>query len=443
MCFALSVTLFATDQVVTSNADDGGGALTTLREAIAAVGTGETITFNLSSGNETITISSELSITESLTINGSNEAGSGVDVTVQVTTPGTSTYRVFNINASGKTITLSNMTIKGGDISGNVNVAAGRGGGIYIAAGTVTIEKSTISNSEAENGGGIYNSGTLAIADVTISLNKATQDEMDSHTYGGGIYNDNILTINNSTISENTASSTGDNYNYAYGGGIYNAGDLTINNSTITGNTAESIGLLEEEDEASGGGIYNSGTAQINNTTISNNTSVGNTLSEGGGISQLDGTLSIQNSIIVNNSGGTDYEYYSGTLNDNGYNFVETTNVGAGSNGFTNGTNNAVVGVNPTGLSASLSYEGGFTQVLKVTAGNIATGNAGSTTETTDQRGYYRTSSAITRGAYQYNGIVAKIGSGTSWTGDSDVFTTIDNAYNAASTYPFGHRHLC
>ena len=419
----MSISIFAADQVVTSNANSGGGSL---RQAIIDAGDGDEITFNLSAGNETITILSELAIAESLTINGSNDVGSGVDVTVQVTTPGTSTYRVFNINASGKTITLSNLTIKGGNISGN-------GGGIYIAAGTVTIEKSSISNSKASNGGGIYNLGTLTIIDGTISLNNATQTEFNSETHGGGIFNASTLTINNSTISENTAASTGEDYNFTYGGGIYNEGTLTINNSTITGNTATSIGIQEEVDEAYGGGICNDGTSLINNTTICNNTSDGATLSEGGGIS-LYGTLTIQNSIIANNSGDFDYENYSGTLTDNGYNFVESTNAGAGSNGFNNGTNNAVVGVDPTGLSASLSYEGGFTKVLKVTAGNIATGNAGSTTETTDQRGYYRTSSAITRGAYQYDGVVAKIGSSTSWTSGINTFSTIQAAENDASS---------
>ena len=95
---------------VKSNADAGAN---TLRQAIIDAGDGDTITFNLAASSETITITEDLDITESLTIDGDNTAGSGTNVTVQVNTPGTSTFRVFNIDASGKTVTIQNMTIKG------------------------------------------------------------------------------------------------------------------------------------------------------------------------------------------------------------------------------------------------------------------------------------------------------------------------------------------
>ena len=104
-----SFTTTAANQVVTSNADSGAG---TLRQAITDVGSGETITFNLSTGNETIIIASELLINKSLTIDGANTAGSGVPVTVQVTTPATSPYRVFNIAVLG-TVTINNLIMYG------------------------------------------------------------------------------------------------------------------------------------------------------------------------------------------------------------------------------------------------------------------------------------------------------------------------------------------
>jgi len=93
IALTLSMGLMAANQVVDNNADAGVGI--TLREAIAAVGDGETITFNIA-GSDIITITSELSISaKGMTINGYNNA-TGNDVTVQVTTPGTSTFRVFN-----------------------------------------------------------------------------------------------------------------------------------------------------------------------------------------------------------------------------------------------------------------------------------------------------------------------------------------------------------
>ena len=66
------------------------------------------------------------------------------------------------------------------------------------AAGcTLTITNSTISGNQANNGGGIYNSGTLTITSSTVSTNTTG--------LGGGIYNNGgTLTIVNSTISGNS-----------------------------------------------------------------------------------------------------------------------------------------------------------------------------------------------------------------------------------------------
>ena len=68
-CFIFSP-VWAENQTVTLNTDTnpgGGGTSGDLRYAIDNVGAGETITFNLSSGNETITLSSQLSIEKNLT----------------------------------------------------------------------------------------------------------------------------------------------------------------------------------------------------------------------------------------------------------------------------------------------------------------------------------------------------------------------------------------
>ena len=90
---------------------------------------------------------------------------------------------------------------------------------------------------ENNPGGGIYNKGTLAITNVTVSGNVAGGS-------GGGICNgsgslSNTLSVTNSSILGNSASS---------GGGIANSDSiLTVVNSIIVGNSAL----------YSGGGIYN------------------------------------------------------------------------------------------------------------------------------------------------------------------------------------------
>ena len=409
MLLALSANLMAANQVVTSNADDGSGELTTLREAIAAVGDGETITFNLSSGNETITISSELSISgKSMTINGDNSAGSGTDITVQVTTPGSggSSFRVFNINASGKTITLENMTIKGGDISGETSDDAS-GGGIFVDSGTLNLDNLTINGSKATWGGGLFfrSNTTGTIQASTISNNTAAN-------YGGGIHLYlNTISISQSTICNNTAAG------YS-GGGIYcNRTTLTINNSTIYGNSCND----------GGGGIYITyvGTSvDLVNVTLAENTAG----DYGGGVYFNEGTLTAKNTIIANNSGisGSQDYYYRSDLatafNDNGYNVVENQRVDDTDFQFTHSTdilyNSKADGTSSTSwnrnsvelpnqnlnLSSTLADNNTIngTQTLKTTSGSfVIDAGTSSGAPTTDQRGANR-NGATDIGAYEY-----------------------------------------
>ncbi len=280
---------------VTAITDDGTGADHTLSWAInssnATTTVDDTIAFNLDSG-DTVTISAALpTITDSVTIDGTNIA-TGNDVTVQVTTPGSSNFRVFNINASGETVTIENMTVMGGDMSGQ-STANAYGGSIYIASGTVNIDHMTVSGSKAKFGGGIYSdTGTfLNIDSSSISDNSASGN-------GGGISSNGTLTITSSTISNNIVGTGG------IGGGICPGdGGLTIIDSTICGNTA---GI--------GGGISANfcGTITIISSTISENTSS----SGGGGIDSMDANIYLLNTVIVHNtgSGGDDIRVYGSTI---------------------------------------------------------------------------------------------------------------------------------
>src|SRR5262249_20915363 len=122
------------------------------------------------------------------------------------------------------TATISGVTIQGGrefngcgcgggiyvDSHGTLNLTASRvisntdlhaGGGIYDAAGFVTLRRVTLSHNTAEAAAGYYASGLVDdIVDSTISDNTATG------TDGGGIFGESsALDIVNSTISENFA----------------------------------------------------------------------------------------------------------------------------------------------------------------------------------------------------------------------------------------------
>ncbi len=112
---------------------------------------------------------------------------------------------------------------------------------------------------------------------------------------GGGIYNDGTLTISNINITENKATSSGDTT--GKGGALYSTGTLTVIDSTISGNTAHR-----------GGGMYIlDGTVSITDSTISSNTANfrgGGMYILGGEVSIIDSTISSNIASYGNNGGG-------------------------------------------------------------------------------------------------------------------------------------------
>ena len=417
--------VYAADQVVTNNGDSGAG---TLRQTIIDAGDNDTITFNLASGSETITVSSQLLIEESLTINGSNDAGSGVEVTVQVTTPGTSAFRVFHINQSGKTVNISNMTIKGG----NIYNADQYGGAIYNQQGTLTLNKVTVSSSKALEGGGIYNASTLYLYNSTITGNTA-YDALGGIAGGGGLYsNGTLLHIENSTISNNTTTEENLSENDGYGGGIYiSSGTACIVNATISGNE-----VYAEEGTAPsgyGGGIYNGGgSLKMLNTIVINNEVFSDTTYGDDIYGTVSGYYCWTGDAISGSANNT--TSFSSDLNALSYNggFTETFAVTSSGNAGNKAGSGTYAYYNPT--DGYYFYNG--SNYTKISDGNAFDDGSESDKILTDQRGYYRNTTGtrtVTRGAYQYDGVVAKIGTGTDWTGGTDTYTTIKGAYDGAA----------
>ena len=383
---------------VTTNANAGAGSL---RQAIVDVCDGGTITFNLSAGNEIITISSELIIDKGITINGANTAGSGTRVTVQVTTPGVTHSRIFNIGTeSGETpITANNanLTIKGGDIS---NEVSNQGGGIYLnVLATLNITSSTIYGSKAYEGGGIFlvNSSTFNATSLIIDGCIATSD-------GGGMgTGDNIysITLTNCTISNNTVEAGG----AEQGGGIYCSAiqtSFTITGGSIYGNTVNA-----QFGSSVGGGIYirfspSSATVSITGCTIGgDDTHLGNSASFGGGIySESNDAIDITNCTISNNSsdiGGGIYilsnmmNITSSTISGN-----TTTDNGAGI--YRDGANltlkNSTIANNTSATigGGMYSYNAGTVNIKNtIIANNDATSNS---------KDYYVNSASLTDNGY-------------------------------------------
>jgi predicted outer membrane repeat protein len=363
--------------IVTSSTDSGSGSL---RAVLASAAPGATIIFasNLSGG--TIRLSSELSLTKNVTIDGSALA---VPITISGDTDnnGTADVQVFRVN-SGVTATLNRLTITKGK------------SGIYNS-GMLTVRNSTFSYNSASTGGGIYNGGTLTVTNSTFSYNSATTSgggiynnagvlTVASSTFsnnvagyaGGGIYNfspSQTVMVLSSTFSDNSAATSGGGINTSYstlpvmvmystfsrnsasqGGGIYNGvGVLTVANSTLSGNSATT----------SGGGIFNYDNAPKSDymLTVRNSTFSGNSAVTSGGGIYNNGVLNYANTILANSTSGGDC-FTTRAIGENVKNLVE------------DGSCSSLLFSDPN--LGALSDNGGSTQTMALLPGSPAL-NAG------------------------------------------------------------------
>ncbi|MGB0562250.1 MAG: DUF4347 domain-containing protein [Spirulinaceae cyanobacterium] len=287
-----------------SAADDGGG----IRSNNGSISlTNTTVTGNTSNdyGGGIATFNGTISLNNS-TLSGNSAANDG-----------------GGLRSDDGATTLTNSTVTG-------NTSGDLGGGIAIVYANTTLINSTVSgNSAADDGGGIrIRTKTLNLINTTVSGN-TTGDR------GGGI------ATNNATISLNYSAVLG---NSATGnaGGIYsNNGAVNLTNATLSGNSAGN----------NGGGIavLGSGSTTTTNATIAFN-SAGNS---GGGIyiyMSANGTGTLRNTIVSNNSAATSGADLSGT-------FTANHNLILNAAGATlNGSNN-ITGQDP--LLQPLAFNGG------------------------------------------------------------------------------------
>ena len=246
------------------------------------------------------------------------------DLTLEIASYGENSFTI-NANKSGENsgrvmyigqkanVTLRNVNIKGG------NLANGNGGAIYCS-GTLNLVNSTISESKAKNGGGIYiENGTFTMNGGIIG-NEISEDEDTKYSWeyaatttggskysnyassaGGGIYAKNA-TVN--IISGKVSYNYAINYesagpNFGIGGGVF------IENGTLTiGEGAE----VSYNSGYQGAGIRceSEGTCTIKEGAIikGNATHIYNQNNYGGGIF-------VKNSNFIM-EGGTIEENYAG-----------------------------------------------------------------------------------------------------------------------------------
>ncbi len=292
---------------VTNLNDAGVGSL---RQAILDTPAGGTVDFQAGLTGTITLASGELLISRNLTI-----VGPGANA---LTISGNHASRVFDIPATS-TVMISGLAIADGQAPNYQE-----GGGIYNA-GTLTVSGSTIINSYAfynsqGAGGGISNIGILVItgstftgnyaaaggaiansANGTVAVTHSTLTDNHALGFNGGAIASygNALSVTDCTISGNSGG----------GGGIgIGSGTVTIASSTLrdnagggilNGGTLTVIGSIVSHN--SGGGINNQGTLIVTDSTLSDNTA-----GAGAGITNVGGTVTIARSILSGNSAGGD-----------------------------------------------------------------------------------------------------------------------------------------
>jgi nitrous oxidase accessory protein NosD len=236
-------------------------------------------------------------------------------------------------------------------------------GTISLTSGELVIDKNITISGPGSNSLAVrpLSQGSFRVFNVMPSRSITIQGLTISFGYaggaqGGGIYLDAHVTatIANCVLTNNF---TGD-----IGGAIFvNAGAmLTVLNSTITGNTAGT-----SEHGGSGAGIYNAGTFTIIDSTISNNTAWIGGISggDGGGITNVNGTLEISNTTISSNLAGV----YGGGINSFGTMTITNSTISGNVAGFTQ--------PGETGLGGGIWNSGTLTMTNCTISGNSAHGS--------------------------------------------------------------------
>jgi hypothetical protein len=190
---------------------------------------------------------------------------------------------------------------------------------------TLTVTNCAISGNWADQGGGIYNGGSMQIASSTVSDNFIGRVFSQQTGLGGAIYNGETLDISNSTITGNTAAGT--LQSGGIGGSIFNDGTLAIGNTTISGNLAGGTGAFP----GVGGGIaIGHGNVVIRNSTINGNAADGPSGSGfGGNVFIAEGTLEIGNTILKTDSDANIFNFGNqGAIISDGYNLSNDNGAG-------------------------------------------------------------------------------------------------------------------
>ncbi len=282
-------------EIVGNSADQGGGIYNQ-----------DTLTLTNSTVNENVAefggaglflLAGTTEINNTQIISNTSESGAGGGIANDSNDP----------NALGGTLIIRNS-----EVSSNTVTTNSGGGGIYNYNGDVTLIDSAVNNNSAPVTSGIYSTGSAdAPASLTI-LRSTIADNMGGWTGGIESRGFGATHISDSLIRGNS----GTDY-----GGFKNFATATLTNTTISGNTA---GPVAEDDarrveNALGGGVAVGGIFNFNAMTLTHVTIVGNGSADVGccndqfvgGLAAFNGTMTVRNSLIAENTASTDNPSYS------------------------------------------------------------------------------------------------------------------------------------
>ena len=359
--------------VVTNTNDSGPGSL---RDAVSSATLGDVIDFSptlISGGSATIILSSQITVSVPLTINGLIIGSDTLYIS------GGNTTRIFSINPSP--LNISNDVFLNDLVLINGNSSSLDGGAIVSSSTDLFVNHCVFRGNSADDGGAIKQGGNntytfwLRVDDCTFQDNTAT------NKYGGAIYGDEIsstggsvrLQVDNSTFTGNTASQ-----------GAAISGACSTTSSLCCGSTSYSYIYLNQTTIANNNGayaVYNNAykannssnfarayTYIVNSTIVNNGAYWAFSYSNGGG-----STVSVKSSILF----GAFRNIPSNVISSGGYNIFSNALVsGSG------GSDQLGATVGSVALGA-LSNNGGSTQTMQPDFGSIAL-NTGTPTDVID-----------------------------------------------------------
>ncbi|MDF1862825.1 MAG: choice-of-anchor Q domain-containing protein [Verrucomicrobiales bacterium] len=326
----VAVTAPAADQVVMNLNDSGPGSL---RQAVADISAGETVTFAPILNAGLIQLSSPISISQSTTIDAS-DLPDGITLSGDVTGNGPTPDdgKIIQVQ-SAATITFDSLTFDGGLRAIDCNASSGtlvnctfrnlREGAVFAGGDALAIERCVFDGNQIDkghlNGGALYNSqAIILITNSEFRNNKAGDGEglgnatnNSAGGRGGAIHqNDGTLTIDTYTFDNNEAGlGSGD-------GGAISAvnGSITIRNSTFHNNRAGVGGFASSTGRGGDGGAlffdFSVGTVKVTHSTFSGNRAGNGGVEpnqfggDGGAIYLGSGSLTLESTTITGNAAG-------------------------------------------------------------------------------------------------------------------------------------------